>query len=186
MSGFDDVDTAGPWDSMSVLADGVHQPLVDFSDDAQISTTLERETEEELFGRPEVDSTDQVHRSADPMHISRLSEPMRWLIERANTDTWRIECVGFGTNAVSGNFECASLIVINDDRWWNLYSGAIEANWETQGLLRYSSRDCDTITGLIGNTAWSPEGLFAFLQALRRLEQIGGERVNLPSIQLEA
>jgi hypothetical protein len=102
---------------LAVIPKAFHQPLVDFSHDAQISPTLEREMEEELFGRPEVDSTDQVHRSADPMHISRLSEPMRWLIDRANTGTWRIECVGFGINAVSGNFECASLIVINDDRW---------------------------------------------------------------------
>jgi len=164
----------------------VFQPLVDFSDDAQLSATLEREMEEELFGRPELDSTDQVHRSADPMHVSRLSEPMLWLMERADAQSWRTECVGFGINAVSGNFEYASLIVINDDRWWDLYSGVIEANWETQGLRRYSSRNPDTIADLISDTAWSPEGLFAFLQAIRRLEQIGGDRVNLPSIELEA
>ncbi len=171
---------------LAVIPKAFHQPLVDFSDDAQLSATLEREMEEELFGRPELDSTDQVHRSADPMHVTRLSEPMRWLMESADTEAWRTECVGFGINAISGNFECASLIVINDDRWWELYSGAIEANWETRGLLRYSSRNRDTITDLISNNAWSPEGLFAFLQALRRLEQIGGERVSLPTIEVEA
>jgi nucleoid-associated protein YejK len=76
---------------LALIAKALHQPLVDFSDEAQLSATLEREMEEELFGRSDVYSTDQVHRSADPMHISRLSEPMRWLMEHADNDTWRTE-----------------------------------------------------------------------------------------------
>ena len=86
---------------------------------------------------------------------------------------------------MSGNFECASLVVIDDERWWNLYGGAVEANWETEGLRRYSSRDRQVLAALINDPAWSNEGLFAFLQGIRRLNQIGGERVALPSIEVE-
>lgn len=36
---------------------------------------------------------------------------MRSLIEHAEASTWRMERTGFGLNLVSGNCECASLIV---------------------------------------------------------------------------
>ena len=146
---------------LAVIPKAFHQPLVDFSDDAQILATIEREMEEELLGRPELDSTDHPQRSADPMHLTRLSEPMRWLIDHSDARRWRTECVAFGINAMSGNFECASLIVIDDERWWNLYGGAVEANWEAEGLRRYSSRDREVLAALINDPAWSNEGLFA-------------------------
>jgi hypothetical protein len=38
---------------------------------------------------------------------------------------------------------------------------------------------------MIGDAAWSNEGQFALLQGLRRLAQIGGKRVNLPTIGWE-
>ena len=85
---------------------------MDFSDDAQISATLERELEEELFGRGDVDTTERERRHGDPFHLSRLSEPMRWLIDHSGPEHWRIECTGVGFNLVSGNFEFAALVVI--------------------------------------------------------------------------
>jgi hypothetical protein len=170
---------------LAVIPKAFHQPLMDVTGDAQILATIEREMEEELLGRPELDSTDHMQRSADPMHVTRLSEPMRWLIDHGDTEAYRTECVGFGINGMSGNFEFASLIVIDDERWWTLYGGAVEANWETHGLRRYSSRDGEALTALINDPAWSNEGLFAFLQGVRRLHQIGGERVAIPSIELE-
>ena len=77
---------------LAVIPKAFHQPLVDFSDDAQLSATLERELDEELFGREEVDLTGGLPRQAEPLHLSRLSAPMRWLIERAGTDAWQVEC----------------------------------------------------------------------------------------------
>jgi hypothetical protein len=87
---------------LAVIPKAFHQPLVDFSDEAQLSATIERELEEELFGRPEVDSTLCEQRLADPMHEGSLSAPMRWLMEHADQKAWRIECVGFGINSVTG------------------------------------------------------------------------------------
>jgi len=45
-----------------------------------------------------------------------------------------MECTGFGLNLVSGNYECASLILIEDDEFWSAYGGRIAANWELSHL----------------------------------------------------
>lgn len=170
---------------LAVIPKSFHGPLVDYGDDARVSASLERELEEELFGRPEVDSVLDGPRHADPMHRSRLSAPMGWLAERVGGETWRMECTGFGLNLVSGNFEFASLIVIDDEEWWDRFGGQIEANWESDGLRRYSSLDRDLLTELIHDPSWSNEGLFALLQGFRRLALTGGDRVDLPTIDWE-
>jgi len=64
---------------LAVIPKGFHQPMADYRADAQIGSTLRREPEEELFGREDIDNTIGQGRRADPMHPSRLSEPMRWL-----------------------------------------------------------------------------------------------------------
>jgi hypothetical protein len=117
---------------LAVIPKGFHQPMTDVRADAQLSATLRREMEEELFGRTDIDNTVSTDRRADPMHPSRLSEPMRWL--DAHPDSFRMECTGFGINLVSGNYEFPALVVIDDEEFWSRYGGTIEANWETAGL----------------------------------------------------
>lgn len=168
---------------LAVIPKGFHQPMTDYRADAHIGATLRREMEEELFGRAEIDNTIADQRRADPMHPSRLSEPMSWLL--AQHGRLRIECTGFGLNLMSGNFEFASLIVIEDEEFWTLFGGGIEANWESYSLRQYSSLDRELLTDLISDVAWSNEGLFALLQGLRRLSQIGGSRVDVPTIEWE-
>ena len=90
-----------------------------------------------------------------------------------------------GPHLVSGNFEFASLIVIDDEEWWDRFGGQIEANWESDGLRRYSSLDRDLLTELIHDPSWSNEGLFALLQGFRRLALTGEDRVDLPTIDWE-
>ncbi|MGH3772759.1 MAG: hypothetical protein ACRDRW_15430 [Pseudonocardiaceae bacterium] len=51
--------------------------------------------------------------------------------------------------------------------------------------IHYASLDSSLLTELIGDVAWSNEGLFALPQGLRRLSRIGGHRVNLPTIDWE-
>jgi hypothetical protein len=165
---------------LAVIPKGFHEPMTDVRTDAQIGATLRREMEEELFGRDDIDSTVTDWLRADPMHPSRLSEPMRWLMDAPGR--LRMECTGFGLNLVSGNFEFAGLIVVEDEDFWTRFGGQIEANWESASLRQYSSLDPQLLTELIGDVAWSNEGLFALLQGLRRLAQIGGDRVNLPAI----
>jgi len=166
---------------LAVIPKGFHQPLKDVRADARIGATLRREMEEELFGRSEVDSTVGEGRVAEPMHPKRLSAPMRWLL--GEPDRLRLECTGFGLNLVSGNYEFASLIVIEDEEFWPRYGGDVEANWESAGLRLYSSLDRQLIDNLISDESWSNEGLFALLLGLRRLREIGGRRVDLPVIE---
>ena len=166
---------------LSVIPKGFHQPLKDVRTEARIGDTLRREMEEELFGRAEVDSTLGQRRAAAPMHPGRLSEPMRWLTD--DPARLRLECTGFGLNLVSGNFEFASLIVIDDEEFWARFGGQVEANWETAGLRVYSSLDRELVAELIADESWSNEGLFAFLLGIRRLADIGGDRVDLPTVE---
>lgn len=169
---------------LSVIPKGFHQPMTDFLADAPIGATLRRQIEKELFGREDTDRTRPGGTSvADPMHPSRLSEPMRWLTEQPGR--LRLECTGFGLNLVSGNFEFASLIVIDSDEFWTSHGGHVEANWESSSLRLYSSLDGDSLTELASDADWSNEGLFAFLQGLRRLRQISAERVSVPPINWE-
>jgi len=126
---------------LSVIPNGFHQPMTDVRADAQLGGTLRREMEEELFGRADIDNTMSGDRWADPMHPSRLSEPMRWLDE--HPDRCRMECTGFGINLVSGNFEFAGLVVIDDEEFWHQYGSMIEGNWESAGLRQFSSLDRD-------------------------------------------
>jgi hypothetical protein len=166
---------------LAVIPKSFHEPLVDFSDDAHISATLERELEEELFGRADLDTSQAERRIADPFSTDRLSAPMRWLLDHhADPDEWRMECTAFGVNLVSGNFEFASLIAIHDEDWWREFGGQVEANWEAEGLRRYSSRDRDALADLIRDPAWSSEGLFAFTRGLRRLSELAPDRVRSP------
>lgn len=166
---------------LAVIPKGFHQPMMDFGADTQLGATLRREMEEELFGREDTDNTVGPQRAADPMHPSRMSEPMQWLME--DTARLRMEGTGFGLNLVSGNFEFPGLIVIDDEEFWSRYGGAIEANWESSGMRQYSSLNPSALVALIDDVAWSNEGLFALLQGLRRLGEIGGARVDLPEIQ---
>ena len=166
---------------LAVIPKGFHQPLTDLAADAHVEATLRREMEEELFGRDDIDNTSGAHRTADPMHPSRLSEPMRWLDE--DPARLRMECTAFGLNLVSGNYEFACLTVIEDEEFWPRFGGVVEANWEATGLRQFSSRDRELLGGLIRDRAWSNEGLFALLQGLRRLAHIGGRRVSLPAIE---
>lgn len=167
---------------LAVIPKGFHEPLKDVAADARIGATLRRELEEELFGRVEVDSTAGDSRAATPMHPSRLSEPMRWLM--ASPERVRMECTGFGLNLVSGNYEFSCLVVIEDDEFWLRFGGMVEANWEAAGLRVYSSLDTEVLAKLTVDPSWSNEGLFAFLQGLRRLTETGGERVRLPAVEL--
>jgi hypothetical protein len=169
---------------LAVIPKGFHQPVADYRNDARIAATLLREMEEELFGRTDIDGTLGEQHAADPMHPSRLSGPMRWLLSE-EPGTLRTECTGFGLNLVSGNYEFACLIIIDSDEFWTRFGGSIEANWESSALRQYSSLDGHSLAELAADDGWSNEGLFAFIQGLRRLRQLGGNRVDIPAVEWE-
>src|SRR5262245_8207454 len=57
-------------------------------------------------------------------------------------------------------------------QWWIQFGGMIEANWETERLRVYSSEDRDLLAALMTDSAWSNEGLFAFVEGVRPLREI--------------
>jgi hypothetical protein len=61
----------------------------------------------------------------------------------------------------------------------------VEANQESSALRQYSSLDGDGLAALTSDDAWSYDGLFTFLQGLRRLQQVGGDRVDIPAVDCE-
>ena len=170
---------------LAVIPKSFHGPLADFEGETRIGATVRRELEEELFGREDVDSTiGGSHAAADPMHPSRLSEPMRWLLAKSESGAWDLECTGVGLNLVSGNFEFACLFAVHDPEFWGRFGGNITANWEAAGLRQYSSRDRGGLCGLAEDRAWSNEGAFALMQGFRRLCEIGDAALlDMPRIE---
>ena len=167
---------------LAVVPKAFHRPLADHRADARIGSSLRRELEKELFGRSDVDNTAGVQRAADPMHPRRLSAPLRWLTEQPGR--LRMECTGFGLNLVSGNYEFAGLVVIDDEDFWPRFGGDIVANWESADLRLYSTLDGDLISKLVVDESWSNEGLFALLQGLHRLAELSEDRVKVPAVEL--
>ena len=158
---------------LAVIPKAFHQPTVEPAAEADLSTSLQRELEEELLGREELGSLfGRDFRKVDPLHADLLSPPLRWLLEHQDSDSYRIECVGFGINLLSGNYEFACLILIDDEEWWRRFGSLIEANWEIERIRLYSSCDTDGLRELMLDPRWSSEGLFAFSQGLRRLAEL--------------
>lgn len=167
---------------LAVIPKAFHQPIVDSVAEARISTTVERELEEELLGRLDLDQAAAgALRHASPYHPSNLSEPMAWL--QSNKGAWRLECTGFAVNLVTGTYEFGCLIVIEDPIWWERYGHRVETNWEAARLRSWSSRDTDGLARLTTDPKWSNEGLFAFVEGLRRLAQLDENRVAAPTIE---
>lgn len=89
-------------------------------------------------------------------------------------------------NIVTGNYEFPCLIIIDDEEWWDRYGRQVEANWETLRIRRYSSLDTAGLAALATDPTWSNEGLFAFLEGLRRLAVIDiAGRTAAPAVEVE-
>lgn len=171
--------------TLAVIPKAFHQPTVDPYGETRISTTVEREVEEELFGRLDLEQLSaELSKRAAPLHALNASAPMGWL--HAHPDAWRMECTGFGVNMVSGNYEFACLVVVRDPTWWARYGHLLEANWEAMRLHRYSSLDTEGLVRLIHDPRWSNEGVFALIEGLRRLAELDPARVRSPLIEVAA
>jgi hypothetical protein len=173
---------------LAVIPKAFHGPTVEPSAEADLSASVHRELEEELLGRDELGNVfDQGLRKVDPFHTDLLSEPLRWLLGHEDPGAYRLECMGFGVNLLTGNYEFPCLLVINDDEWWARYGGQVEANWEIQRVNVYSTRDTAGLQDLMLDPRWSSEGLFAFIEGLRRLTELdSSSRVAAPDIDTEA
>lgn len=166
---------------LAVIPKCFHQPTNDHEGDVGIGSTLSRELEEELFGRSEVDGTMGHIRVVNPFHESRLTRPMRWLRGSA---AWSADLTGFGFNLLNGNYEFMSLIAVDDEAFWTIFSGDVEANWEVEGVRLVSTLNPDALGALALDQSWSDEGLLALLLGLKRLKRHAPDRVHLPDFEI--
>jgi hypothetical protein len=156
---------------LAVVPKGFHQPTGEPANEAQLLVTVRRELEEELLGRRDLEQVDGTDHHVDLLHARRITAPMAWLDERPGA--LRIECTGLGFNLVTGNYEFACLIVIEDEDWWSEFGHLVESNWEAERVHRYSSLDTAGLTTLIRDPRWGNESLFSLLQGLNRLGDSG-------------
>jgi hypothetical protein len=167
---------------MAVVPKAFHQPMTEADIETRVGATVERELEEELLGRQDVEQlAASSRRRAAPGHPLNRTEPAAWLHENPR---WRLECTGFGINLVTGNYEFACLLAIDDERWWERFGHRVQANWEAIDLHPWSSRDPEGLSQLMAASPWSNEGLFALIEGLRRLDAMDSARVDIPSIEM--
>jgi transcriptional regulator with XRE-family HTH domain len=173
---------------LAVIPKAFHGPTVEPQAEADLSASVHRELEEELLGRDELGYVlPEGLRKVDPFHADLLSEPLRWLLDHQDPTAYQLECVGFGVNLLTGNYEFPCLIVVNDEEWWARFGGQVEANWEIRRVRLYSSRDAAGLQDLMLDPRWSSEGLFAFVEGLRRLAELDtASRVTVPELDAEA
>jgi hypothetical protein len=107
---------------------------------------------------------------------------MRWLAERG---AYTAECAGFGINLSTGEFWFACLASVPDEEFWEEHGGACLPNWEASDVQTYSTAESGRLQELITDERWTSEGLFAFLEGLRRLADRFPERVSLPDLEVQ-
>jgi hypothetical protein len=126
-------------------------------------------------------------RNVDPFHTDLLSAPLRWLLERKDSDAYRIECVGFGINLLSGNYEFACLVVIDDEEWWGRFGGQLQANWEVGRIRLCSSRDTASLRDLMRDPSGATKGCSRSARGCAvSPSSTPGKRVAAPFIDVEA
>ncbi len=166
---------------LAVIPKGFHQPTGEPASEAHLSVTIRRELEEELLGSHDLEQVGGPDRHVDLLHAQRLTEPMAWLLDRPGA--LRVECTGFGYNLVTGNYEFACLVVIEDEEWWDQFGHMIESNWEAERIHRYSSLDAAGLAALVADPRWGNESLFSLLRAMRRLRESGEpQRLAIPAV----
>jgi transcriptional regulator with XRE-family HTH domain len=169
---------------LAVLPKGFHQPTGEPASEVQLSATIRREFEEELLGREDLEQIAASERHhVDLTHPRQLTDAMTSLLNQP--ESYRTECTGFGFNMVTGNYEFAGLVVIEDPEWWNQYGHLLATNWEAERIHRYSSLDTTGLEALTRDPRWGNESLFSLLQGLRRLAQTDTDsRTACPPIEV--
>jgi hypothetical protein len=167
---------------LATIPKGFHQPTGEPAHEVRPSATVRRELEEELLGRQELEQVEpHTHNHVDLLHAQQLTEAMAWLLDRP--DAFRVECTGFGFNLVTGNYEFAGLVVVEDEGWWDRFGHLVESNWEAERVNRDSTLDTARLEALVEDPRWGNESLFCLLQGLRRLREVGeANRVAAPTI----
>jgi hypothetical protein len=165
---------------LSVVPKAYHEPMAMVSRhlEVNVSQTIFREIYEELFGGKEVER--DVRRLRYDWYL-RQSPPLDWI--RTHPGDFVLECVAFGFSLLVGNYEFPVLAAVPNTEFWDRYGDDVKSMWEMdREILFISSRDEAEIRRVISLPDWTPEGLFAFIEALTRLASLYPDRVALPPL----
>lgn len=129
---------------ISVIPQAFHQPTTpDAADQVGLASTVFREIYEELFCGKEVqEQTRRIH----PDWYFKESPPFHWLHD--HSEAYTSECLSFGVNLVSGDYEFAVLVAIHDPAFYDQFSAKMEPNWEPGRVSRYYSKRSVDYEGL--------------------------------------
>lgn len=164
---------------LSLVPQGLHQPLSTVMEEHSLIHTVYRELYEELLGGKEV-----VHGDA--------KLPVQWYFESSSALTWidrnisscTMEVTTFGFNLVNGNYECGILLAINDPAFWKNFERSVSAGWEGKFYSLLSTKDSRGIQDLLNQDHWVPEARATLIQGLIRLAEIEPEKVALPYLKI--
>ena len=162
----------------AVIPKAFHEPLVGHDDEVNIYWTIFRELYEELFGGDEVEAD-----SGRVKHDWYFDTTPGVNYFRDHEGAFNLELIGYGVNAIAGNYEFAVLLAVRDTWYWNTFGNDITKNWEALGIKLYSTKNAEKLKNLLTDDNWVNESIFKFIEGLIRLQEIDPSKVNLPFME---
>lgn len=166
---------------LAVLPKGIHQAEIGHSVESEIEWSVYRELAEEVFGKPERQHQprhDYYMRQGHPLYIPAVA------YFREQKRNCYQEMVGFGLNAVSGNYEFAILLAVHAEKYYDVFERELEfKHWEWDKWIPVSTRDPDHIKEVLLDKALCSESVFHLAEGLLRLAELEPRRVRLPKIE---
>lgn len=164
----------------AVIPKALHQHHRKFEDEANLHWTVFRELFEELFKGAEVMGSTSA-RLMHAWYMRTKEYPALSYFNQPNSD-YKCEVTGFGFNAITGEYNFAVLLTVNDTEYWDTYGSGMEGNWEAKGCEMISTKDEKRICEILQSN-WSAESIFFFIEGLLRLKKLNPARVSLPKIK---
>jgi hypothetical protein len=151
-----------------------HQPNIgDYHNEVSLYWTVLRELFEEMFGGYEV-----IEETPHLRYDWYLKECPGVAYVHHHPDQVSIEFLGIGINALVGTYDCAVLLAIHDDKYWDKYSRSILRNWEAKRWILLSTKNVVPTLENVFKNGWLDQGMFGLTQGLVRLRDLDRNRVS--------
>jgi hypothetical protein len=164
---------------LSVIPQAYHQHMVDETNEISLSSSVYREIFEELFEGEEAEKNSKHLKHDWYMYES---EPMNWLRKHREAYTFQLVCSGINLHV--GSYELGVLCAIHEPIFWTKYGSKTKANYEANPKLEgVSSLETPRLRELCRSSEWASEGLFAFVECIKRLEALDPKRARAPRLE---
>lgn len=161
----------------SVSFNGYHQWFVNREDESHLRWTIFRELYEEVFGGKEARRP-----SKRVKHDWYFDKPYIDFFS-SHPDEVVNELVGFGFNSHVGNWECAILLVVKDEQFWERFGGRMKYSWEAERVVPISTKRLRDWQNAL-NMRWTGDSLVTLLNGLTRLHELTPDRFGFAISEL--